>query len=92
MASSGAGGEIMRSRDGVPQWSGDAADFQDYEDAALLWEQGIPRHKRCLSEVTASTVQTVVRTNQLLQSAKARRNHKMVIHAFPQETVLGLYA
>eukprot|EP00435_Cladocopium_sp_Y103_P006967 s510_g2.t1 len=48
MASSGAGGEISRSRDGVPQWSGDAANFQDYEDAALLWEQGIPYHKRYL--------------------------------------------
>ena len=48
MASSGAGGEITRSRDGVPQWSGDAANFQDYEDAALLWEQGIPYHKRYL--------------------------------------------
>ena len=48
MTSSGAGGEITRSRDGVPQWSGDAANFQDYEDAALLWEQGIPYHKRYL--------------------------------------------
>ena len=45
-----------------------------------------------LSEVTASTVHTVVKTNQLLQAAKARQNHKMVIHAFPQETSLGLYA
>ena len=48
MTSSGTGGEITRSRDGVPQWSGDAANFQDYEDAALLWEQGIPYHKRYL--------------------------------------------
>ena len=45
-----------------------------------------------LSDVTVSTVQTVVKTNQLLQAAKARRNHKMVVHAFPQETNLGLYA
>ena len=45
-----------------------------------------------LSDVTVNTVQTVVKTNQLLQAAKARRNHKMVVHAFPQETNLGLYA
>ena len=40
MTSSGAGGEITRSRDGVPQWSGDAANFQDYEDAALRGSRG----------------------------------------------------
>ena len=45
-----------------------------------------------LSDVTVSNVQTVIKTNQLLQAAKARRHHKMVIHAFPQETELGLYA
>ena len=42
-----------------------------------------------LSDVTVSNVQTVIKTNQLLQAAKARRHHKMVIDAFPHETDLG---
>ena len=44
-----------------------------------------------LSDVVDSTIQAVVRTNQLLQSAKARKDHKMIIHAFPASTPLGLY-
>ena len=42
-----------------------------------------------LSDVTVSNGQTVIKANQLLQAAKARRHHKMVIHAFPHETDLG---
>ena len=41
--------EVTRSKDGVPQWDGDAASFQDYEEQALQWEQGVPYHKRYLS-------------------------------------------
>ncbi|CAK9103475.1 unnamed protein product, partial [Durusdinium trenchii] len=41
--------EIHRSKDGVPQWDGDSVSFQDYEEQALQWEQGIPYHKRYLA-------------------------------------------
>ena len=41
-------GEITRSKDGVPQWSGDAKSFQDYEEQALRWEQSIAIQKRYL--------------------------------------------
>lgn len=39
---------IEKSRDGVPIWDGDAATFQEYEEASLMWEQGIATHKRYL--------------------------------------------
>lgn len=42
-------GEIQRSKDGVPAWDGDATSFQDYEEQALQWEQGLPYHKRYLA-------------------------------------------
>ena len=45
-----------------------------------------------LSSVNESTVSTVLQANQLLQSAKARRQHQMLIHAFPPEVELGCYA
>ena len=41
--------KIEKSRDGVPIWDCDAATFQEYEEASLLWEQGIASHKRYLS-------------------------------------------
>ena len=37
-----------KSKDGVPTWSGEASTFQDYEEAALLWEQSIAVQKRYL--------------------------------------------
>jgi len=40
--------EISRSKDGVPQWSGDAASYQEYEKQALQWEQSIAHGKRYL--------------------------------------------
>ena len=40
--------EISRSKDGVPQWSGDAASYQEYEEQALQWEQSIAHGKRYL--------------------------------------------
>ncbi|OLQ06746.1 Retrovirus-related Pol polyprotein from transposon TNT 1-94 [Symbiodinium microadriaticum] len=43
-----------------------------------------------LSEVGCSTIDTVIRSNILLAHAKARANHKMLIHAYPPETELGL--
>ena len=39
---------VTRSKDGVPQWSGDASLFQAYEEEALQWEQGIVYQKRYL--------------------------------------------
>ena len=39
---------IERSREGVPKWDGDSRTFQEYEEMALMWEQGIPHHKRDL--------------------------------------------
>ena len=39
---------IQRSKDGVPQWSGDSRSFLDYEESALHWEQSIAYHKRYL--------------------------------------------
>ena len=41
--------EVTRSKDGVPQWDGDATKFQEYEEQALQWEQSIPYHKRYLA-------------------------------------------
>ena len=40
--------EISRSKDGVPQWSGDAASYQEYEEQALQWEQSVEHKKRYL--------------------------------------------
>ena len=40
--------EISTSKDGVPQWSGDAASYQEYEEQALQWEQSIAYGKRYL--------------------------------------------
>ena len=39
---------ITRTKDGVPQWSGEARSFQEYEELCLQWEQGIAHHKRDL--------------------------------------------
>ena len=39
---------IKRSKDGVPSWDGDAKTFQEYEEVALMWEQGVAHHKRDL--------------------------------------------
>ncbi|CAE7653027.1 RE1 [Symbiodinium sp. CCMP2592] len=45
-----------------------------------------------LSDVNESTVATLLQANQLLQSAKARKGHQMLIHAFNLEVELGCYA
>ncbi|CAE7447253.1 unnamed protein product, partial [Symbiodinium sp. CCMP2456] len=36
----------MRTKDGVPTWSGEAASFTQYEETALLWEQSLTWEKR----------------------------------------------
>ena len=44
-----------------------------------------------LSEVNSSSVETVVRTNQFLSHAKAKKDHQLKIHRFPEGTELGAY-
>ncbi|CAE7036286.1 RE1, partial [Symbiodinium sp. CCMP2456] len=45
-----------------------------------------------LSEVNKGTVDTVIRTNQLLANAKAQKGHCLRIHRFPADQQLGLFA
>ena len=40
--------EILRSKDGVPIWNGEASTFQEFEETALIWEQSIAMNKRYL--------------------------------------------
>ncbi|CAE7853715.1 RE1 [Symbiodinium sp. KB8] len=40
--------EILRSKDGVPIWNGEAGSFQEFEETALIWEQSIAMNKRYL--------------------------------------------
>jgi len=44
-----------------------------------------------LSEVTESTVETIVRANKLLYEPKQRKDHKLIIHAFDPQERLGMY-
>ena len=41
-------GGIQRTKDGVPQWDGEATTFQEYEELCLQWEQSTAYHKRYL--------------------------------------------
>ncbi|CAE7273716.1 RE1 [Symbiodinium sp. CCMP2592] len=43
---SSTGAAVTRSKDGVPQWSGEASSFTEYEEQCLLYEQSVPYHKR----------------------------------------------
>eukprot|EP00435_Cladocopium_sp_Y103_P052268 s1300_g16.t1 len=54
---------IEKSKDGVPIWDGDSATFQEYEEASLLWEQGIASHKRylCAARLVTELVGTAKR-------------------------------
>lgn len=45
----------------------------------------------CLSEVTTSTVETLIKVNRLVHFAKARKDHKMIIHAIPEAIPVGFY-
>ena len=45
-----------------------------------------------LSEISQSVVETVVRTNKLLEKARLQKDHKLVIHAFTPNDKLGLFA
>ena len=44
-----------------------------------------------LSEVTTSTVETLLKANRLVHFSKARKDHKMVIHAIPETIPVGFY-
>ena len=37
---------MTKSKDGVPQWSGEPSTFTEYEEQCLLYEQSVPYHKR----------------------------------------------
>ena len=43
-----SGSGPTRSKEGVPQWDGDSATFQDFEEQSLQWEQSVAWHKRYL--------------------------------------------
>ena len=45
-----------------------------------------------LSQVNSSCVATIVKTNQLVERAKAKKDHVMRIHHFPEGTELGVFA
>ena len=45
-----------------------------------------------LTEVTRSTVETIIKTNMLLHQAKAKSSYKMKIHGFPETEQLTLIA
>ena len=45
-----------------------------------------------LSEVSSSTVETIIKTNILLSHTKARKGHQMLIHTFSSQEELSLYA
>ena len=43
---SSSGGMISKTKEGVPQWSGEASSFTEYEEQCLLYEQSVEYHKR----------------------------------------------
>ena len=45
-----------------------------------------------LSEVSKSCVDLIERANRLLQQVKSRKSHAMILHAFPADEPLGMYA
>jgi hypothetical protein len=44
-----------------------------------------------LSEVNSSTVEVLLKANRLVHFAKARKDHKMVIHAIPEHVPVGFF-
>ncbi|CAE7937367.1 rps4x [Symbiodinium sp. KB8] len=45
-----------------------------------------------LSEVATSQVLTIIKTNQLVQNVRQRKEHQMLIHAFPEDQELAMFA
>ena len=66
MTSQEASSSANKSKDGVPIWDGAAESFQAYYEAALLYEQTTPYHKRYLtgpklqSELTGAAQRLIV--------------------------------
>ncbi|OLP84749.1 Copia protein [Symbiodinium microadriaticum] len=44
-----------------------------------------------LSDITESTVETVVKANQLAYHARTRKDHKMLVHAFAEDEPVALF-
>ena len=44
-----------------------------------------------LSEVTNSSVETIFHVNKMLYNARVRKDHKLIVHAFPSDVQLGLF-
>ena len=44
-----------------------------------------------LSEIADGNIDTIIRTNKLIYAAKTRKNHKVIIHHFPESTEVGLF-
>ena len=44
-----------------------------------------------MSEVSESTVDTIIRTNKLVYATQTRKDHKIIIHSFPENVELGLF-
>ena len=44
-----------------------------------------------LSEIAHGSVETIIKTNKLIYAARQRKDHKMIIHHFPQDVEVGLF-
>lgn len=44
-----------------------------------------------LSEIAHGSVETILKTNKLIHAAHQRKDHKMIIHRFPQDVEEGLF-
>ena len=44
-----------------------------------------------LSEIAHGSVETIHKTNKLIHAAHQRKDHKMIIHRFPQDVEVGLF-
>ena len=44
-----------------------------------------------LSEVSESTADTIIRTKKLVYATRTRKDHKIIIHSFPETVELGLF-
>ena len=71
----------LRALLGALSWNAQQVSPHTSADVSLL-----------LSEIPKSTVETILRANNLLFRTKARSSHEMIIHGFPDERDLGLYA
>jgi len=45
-----------------------------------------------LSEISQSVVETIIKTNKLLERSRLQKDHKLIVHAFDPQEQLGLFA